>query len=40
MWTLPRDEWGAYATTASVEPLDLTAEVSRWSGIHTAGEIR
>jgi len=40
MWMLPRDQWAAYATTASIEPLDLAAEVNRWSGIHTAGEIR
>ncbi|MER5430128.1 VOC family protein [Streptomyces sp. NPDC002588] len=40
MWMLPRDQWGAYATTASVEPLDLEAELSRWSGVRTAGEIR
>jgi hypothetical protein len=40
MWMLPREEWGAYASTASVEPLDLAAEVSRWSGVPTAGVIR
>jgi len=40
MWTLPREQWSAYATNAAVEPLDLAAEVSRWSGVRTAGEIR
>lgn len=40
MWMLPRDQWSVYATTVPVERLDLTAEVSRWSGIRTAGEIR
>ena len=39
MWMLPRDEWGAYAETSVVEPLDLDAEVARWSGVRTAGEI-
>jgi len=36
MWMLPRDEWGAYEHAATVEPLDLAAEVTRWSGIRTA----
>ena len=40
MWMLPRAQWDAYATTASIEPLDLAAEVRRWSGIQTAGDIR
>ncbi|MGW0707938.1 VOC family protein [Streptomyces sp. NPDC002643] len=40
LWMLPRDQWDAYATTTPVEPLDLAAEASRWSGIQTAGEIR
>ncbi|WP_369031536.1 MULTISPECIES: VOC family protein [Streptomyces] len=40
MWMLPRDQWSAYATTASIERLDLAEEVSRWSGVRTAGEIR
>ena len=40
MWMLPRDQWGTYATTASIERLDLAAEVRRWSGVRTAGEIR
>lgn len=37
MWMLPRDAWGPYDTAAPVEPLDLTGEVARWSGIPTAG---
>jgi catechol-2,3-dioxygenase len=40
MWMLPREQWGAYASGSSLEPLDLEAEVGRWSGVHTAGEIR
>lgn len=40
MWMTPREEWGADASTASVDQLDLAAEVSRWSGVQTAGEIR
>ena len=40
MWMLPRDQWGAYATTAPIERLDLAAEIGRWSGVRTAGEIR
>jgi catechol-2,3-dioxygenase len=39
MWMLPRDHWGTYEHAASVEHLDLTAEVRRWSGIATAGRI-
>ena len=39
MWMLPRQEWGAYESTAPVERLDLAAEVSRWSGVRTAGEV-
>lgn len=36
MWLLPRDAWGAYATRAVIEPLDMADEQSRWSGIATA----
>ena len=39
MWMLPRDEWGAYADASVVEPLDLAAEIARWSGVRTAGHI-
>ena len=35
MWMLPRDQWGAYETEAPVEPLDLAAEVARWTGVPT-----
>jgi hypothetical protein len=31
MWTLPRDAWGEYADKGVVMPLDLEAEVARWS---------
>jgi catechol-2,3-dioxygenase len=39
MWMLPREDWGIYERTASVDPLDLAAEVARWSGVRTAGEL-
>ncbi|MET0417869.1 MAG: VOC family protein [Actinoplanes sp.] len=39
MWMLPREQWGDYENTAPVDRLDLDAEVSRWSGVRTAGEI-
>lgn len=39
MWMLPRAEWGAYADAAPVERLDLAADVRRWGGVRTAGEL-
>ena len=39
MWMLPRDDWGDYEHSATVEHLDLAAELTRWSGVRTAGEI-
>lgn len=39
MWMLPRSEWGAYDNAAPVEPLDLAAEIERWSAVPTAGEL-
>lgn len=39
MWMLPRDGWGAYEHQATVEPLDLDAEIARWSGVRTAWEL-
>jgi catechol-2,3-dioxygenase len=39
MWMLPRAEWGGYADAGVVEPLDLDAELARWSGVRTAGRI-
>lgn len=36
MWMLPRAHWGDYESSASVEALDLPAELSRWSGVSTA----
>ena len=35
MWMVPEADWGAYATDAIVAPLDLNAEISRWSGVST-----
>ena len=39
MWMLPRDAWGEFEHTATVERLDLDAEVERWSGVRSAGRI-
>ncbi len=39
MWMLPTEEWGDYADAGVVEPLDLGAELTRWSGVRTAGRI-
>ncbi|MBA2443998.1 MAG: VOC family protein [Nocardioidaceae bacterium] len=39
MWMLPRADWGEYETAATVDVLDLDAEVSRWSGVPTAGKV-
>lgn len=36
MWLLPREAWGEYESRAVVEPLDLTAQLERWSGVVTA----
>lgn len=35
MWMVPESGWGAYATDAVVVPLDINAEVARWSGVTT-----
>jgi catechol-2,3-dioxygenase len=39
MWMLPRRDWGEYETTAVVEPLDLPAQLAKWSGVGTADEL-
>ena len=39
MWMLPRQHWGEYEHAAPVEPLELEAELARWSGVATAGRI-
>jgi len=39
MWMLPRASWGDYANDAPVDPLDLDAELQRWSGVRTADEL-
>lgn len=39
MWMLPRDAWGQYENTAPVDRLDLDAELLRWTGVRTAGQI-
>ena len=35
MWMVPESEWGKYAVDAVVEPLDLGAEINRWTGVET-----
>lgn len=35
MWMVPATDWGRFAVDAVVEPLDLNAELTRWSGIST-----
>jgi catechol-2,3-dioxygenase len=35
MWMVPESDWGTYAVDAVVAPLDLAAELSRWSGVAT-----
>ncbi len=39
MWMLPRGDWGRYEHEAPVDRLDLAAEVERWSGVGTAGQV-
>jgi catechol-2,3-dioxygenase len=39
MWMLPREAWGEYESAATVDRLDLRAELARWSGVRTAGQI-
>ncbi len=39
MWMLPKAHWGEYENTAPIDRLDLSAELDRWSGIGTAGEL-
>jgi catechol-2,3-dioxygenase len=39
MWMLPRDAWGHFDNAAPVDRLDLAAELRRWTGVRTAGEI-
>lgn len=39
MWMLPRASWGDFAESATVEHLDLDAELARWSGVRTAADL-
>jgi catechol-2,3-dioxygenase len=39
MWMLPREAWGEYENAAPVDRLDVQAELDRWSGVRTAGQI-
>ena len=39
MWMLPREAWGEYENAAPIDRLDLQAELDRWSGIRTAGQV-
>jgi catechol-2,3-dioxygenase len=36
MWEVPRESWGDYADQATVMPLDLDAEVTRWGARPTS----
>lgn len=38
MWMLPRHAWGEYEHSATVDRLDLAAEIARWSGVPTADQ--
>ena len=35
MWRVPPEAWGTYGEHAGLDPLDLHAEVARWSGVAT-----
>ena len=39
MWMLPREAWGEFENAAPIERLNLQAELDRWSGVRTAGQI-
>lgn len=39
LWMLPRSAWGEFENAAPIDPLDLDAEVTRWTGVRTAGEL-
>ena len=39
MWMLPREAWGPYENAAPIDHLDLATELTRWSGVRTAGRI-
>ena len=39
MWMLPRAAWGEYESAAPIDRLDLQAELARWSGVRTAGQL-
>lgn len=39
MWMLPREAWGEYENAAPIDHLDLQAEINKWSGVRTAGQI-
>ncbi|HWM74166.1 MAG TPA: VOC family protein [Nocardioides sp.] len=39
MWMLPREAWGEFENAAPIERLDLDDELTRWSGVRTAGRV-
>ncbi len=39
MWMLPREAWGEYENSAPIDRLDLQAELARWTGVRTAGQL-
>lgn len=38
-WMVPRSDWGEFEHQGVTLPLDLAAEVARWSGVRTAAEL-
>jgi catechol-2,3-dioxygenase len=39
VWLLPREAWGQYENAAPIARLDLPAELARWTGVRTAGQL-
>lgn len=39
MWMIPREAWGEYESSAPIDRLDLGAELDRWTGVRTAGQL-
>jgi hypothetical protein len=39
VWMLPREAWGEDEKAAAVDRLDLQSEITRWTGVRTAGQL-
>ena len=39
LWMQPREAWGRHESSAGVDRLDLAAELARWTGVRTAGQL-